>query len=302
MKMDKLPAPELPDWLAEDLPFERYLLNIDGRKIHVMEQGQGQAVLLLHGNPTWGYLYRKVAALLKDQNVRCIMPDLLGLGCSDKPRDGAVHTLNYHSFIIGQLIDVLELDSILFVGQDWGGPIGLRALADRADRTAGLVILNTVLGPPRPGFRPTLFHRFANAPLISTLFFRALAFPQAALHMAQGDKESIRGEVARAYRWPLKGLKNNVAPLALARMVPATMDHPSVEPLTRCQQFVEQFCQQDKPRAIVWGQRDPVLGKLLRRTQRIMNDPPCTATDAGHFLQEEVPGPIAEAVKFVANQ
>jgi cis-3-alkyl-4-acyloxetan-2-one decarboxylase len=297
MKLNKEPAPALPEWLSKELPFERYSLKINDYKIHVMEQGgTGQPVLLLHGNPTWGFLYRKVAKELKGSGMRLIMPDLLGLGLSSKPRDPGVHQLQNHANIIRQVIEALDLPPLIFVGQDWGGPIGLLALAQRPEKAAGMVILNTVLGPPKPGFKPTLFHRFAKAPLISSLFFRLLSFPQAVLHSAQGDRASIRGEVARAYKWPLSGLKNNVAPLALARMVPAALDHPSVEPLARCQAFVERYCEDDKPRAIVWGEKDPVLGKLLRRNRRIMKEPPTTMTQAGHFLQEEVPGPIADAI------
>ena len=75
------------------LPFERYTIEVDGHKLHVMEQGSGRPVLLLHGNPTWGFLYRKVAAELRNAGVRLVMPDLIGLGLSDKPRDPNAHTL-----------------------------------------------------------------------------------------------------------------------------------------------------------------------------------------------------------------
>jgi haloalkane dehalogenase len=191
----------------------------------------------------------------------------------------------------------MGLDRFVFVGHDWGGPIGLRALADRPERAAGLVLLNTVAGPPRPGSRPTAFHRFANVPLLSSIVFRLGGFPQRWLHRAQGDPSSIRGDVARAYRWPLRGLRNNLAPLALARMVPTSADHPSMEPLRRAQAFVEGF---RGPAAIVWGERDPVLARALGRVSRLLPDAPVTRTAGGHFLQEEVPEAIAAAVLDVA--
>src|SRR5688572_5702211 len=107
--MDRLPAPPLPDWLAKMLPFERYLVPVDGYRLHVMETGAGTPVVMLHGNPSWGFLYRKVAAALAGEPLRIILPDLLGLGLSDKPRDPRVHTLEMHARLIARLHDALGL-------------------------------------------------------------------------------------------------------------------------------------------------------------------------------------------------
>ncbi len=299
--MDRLPAPPLPDFIERQLPpsLSRYAVRVDGHRMHVMESGEGRPVLLLHGNPTWGFLYRKVVRELAREPLRLILPDLVGLGLSDKPRDASEHQLDQHAGWVGGLIDALELEGLIFVGQDWGGPIGLCALEPRRERLAGLVVLNTVLGPPRPGFRPTAFHRFARMPVLSDLAFRGLGFPQTALWTAQGDRGSIRGQVARAYRYPLRRFRDRVAPLALARMVPDTLQHPSVPALERCQALVESF---DGPAAIVWGDRDPVLGRVRRRIERLLPDAPVTRTRAGHFLQEEVPRDIANAVRDVASR
>jgi pimeloyl-ACP methyl ester carboxylesterase len=308
--MAKLPAPEMPGWLARELPFERYRLELgsnapSGQRLgrthqtHVMEAGDpaGKPVLMLHGNPTWGFLWRKVAGLLADSGLRLVMPDLLGLGFSEKPRDPCFHQLDYHAQLIAHLLDRLELSDLVFVGQDWGGPIGLRALAEQPARLRGLVLLNTVVGPPRPGFRPTAFHRFARLPVLSELAFRGLGFPQTALWSVQGDKRSIRGTVARAYRYPLRKWRDNVAPLALARMVPDDLEHPSVAALRRCQALIEQF---RGPTEIVWGDRDPVLGRVRTHVERLLPHARVTRTEAGHFLQEEVPEPIAQAIRRVS--
>lgn len=295
-----LPAPPLPDWIERQLPggFRRSLVDAGGYRMHVMEAGAGLPVLMLHGNPTWGFLYRRVAAELSRDPFRLVIPDLVGLGFSDRPRHVREHQIENHARWLGALLEALELKELVFVGQDWGGPIGLRALADRPGIVKGLVVLNTVVGPPRPGFRPTPFHRFARMPVVSDVAFRLLGFPQIALHRAQGDPASIRGDVARAYRYPLRGLARNSAPLALARMVPDSQEHPSIEPLRRCQAFVEAF---EGPGAIVWGDRDPVLGRLRSRIETLMPRARVTRTQAGHFLQEEVPREIAEAVRFVAG-
>jgi haloalkane dehalogenase len=299
------PPPPIPDWLGNQLPFARSSVDVGGWRMHVMSAGDGPAVLLLHGNPTWGFLWRRVAAALGDHRLRLVIPDLVGLGLSDKPRDARLHTIDGHALWLERLVEALALDRLVFVGHDWGGPIGLRMLANRPERTAGLVLLNTVAGPPRQSedgriaSRPTAFHRFANLPLLSTLAFRLLGLPQRALHLVQGDRRSIRGVVARAYRWPLRGLRNNVAPLALARLVPTTHEHPSMEPLRRVQAFVEGFA---GPAAIVWGERDPVLARALSRVSRLLPQAPVTRTPGGHFLQEEVPEAIAAAVLSVADQ
>lgn len=293
-------APLFPDWLDAMLPdgLRRYRIDVGGYLMHVMELGEGRPVLMLHGNPTWGFLYRRVASALAGQPLRLIMPDLIGLGFSDKPKDESAHQLDNHVGWVARLIEELDLRDLIFVGQDWGGPIGFGALRETTGRLGGLVILNTVPGPPKPGFRPTAFHRFARAPLVSDAAFRLLGFPQIALFAAQGDKRSIRGQVARAYRYPLRGLRNNLAPLALARMVPDRADHPSIPALARGRELLETW---DGPAAIVWGDRDPVLGSVRTAFERLLPQAAVTRTGAGHFLQEEVPEEIAAAIGTLAG-
>lgn len=280
------------------LPFDRYAVRIDGHRVHVMEHGdpKGRPVLLMHGNPTWGFLYRKVANELANDGLRLVMPDLVGLGYSDKP-DAGFHTLENHGRVMHGLLDALGLEDVILVGQDWGGPIGLLAIAPRPSRMAGLVVLNTVVGPPKPDFKPTPFHRFASLPIVPDVVFRLLGFPQrGGLARVQGDASSIEGLVARAYVEPLRGVRNNAAPLALARMAPGSMTHRSIAPLRTCEGVVTSF---RGPKAIVWGDRDPILGRLRTHMERLMPDAKVTRTNAGHFLQEEVPGAIAAAIRDV---
>ncbi|MCB9662709.1 MAG: alpha/beta fold hydrolase [Alphaproteobacteria bacterium] len=296
--MDLLPAPPLPDRIARQLPpgVRRHTVRVGDHALHLMEAGEGRPVLLMHGNPTWSFLYRKVFAALAGEPLRLIAPDLVGLGLSDRV-PGRWHTLERHGAVIADLVAGLDLRDVVLVGQDWGGPIGLHAFVRQRERLAGLVVLNTVIGPPRPGFRPTAFHRFARTPVVSDLAFRLGAFPQRALHTAQGDRASIRGEVAWAYRWPLRGLARNAAPLALARMVPDREAHPTVPALREVGELVAGWT---GPAAIVWGDRDPVLGRLRRHVERTLPHASVRATQAGHFLQEEVPEDIAAAVREVA--
>jgi haloalkane dehalogenase len=245
----------------------------------------------VHGNPTWGFLYRKVATALAGHPVRVIMPDLLGLGFSDRPT--LPHTLESHIDWFGSLIDVLDLDDVVLVVQDWGGAIGVGAMLDRPERLTGMVVLNTALSEPKPDFKPTVFHRFGRMPIISDVAFRLIGFPQIALGPAQGDRSSISGEVARAYRYPLRNRRTNQAPLEVTRMVPDSLNHPTVPALRRIGQFVREY---QGPAEIVWGDRDPVLGRVRNHISRMLPQAPVTRTQAGHFLQEEVPEEIARAI------
>jgi len=151
--------------------------------------------------------------------------------------------------------------------------------------------------PRRP--RGTLFHRLSRLPVVSDFVYRVLGFPQIILHRVQGDPASIRGDVARAYRWPLRRLRDRVAPLALARMVPSSPDHPSVPALARGEAWAREF---QGPMALVWGMRDPILARALKRHEEAFPRATVRRTEAGHFLQEEVPEAIAEAIREVAWQ
>jgi pimeloyl-ACP methyl ester carboxylesterase len=294
--VEKLPAPDLPDWLEEQLPFERYMIEVsDGLRVHVMEQGEGAPVLLFHGNPTWGYLYRHVAAELVGEPFRLIMPDLIGFGFSDRASHRRDYNLANHTRWMGELVGSLELESATFVVQDWGGPIGLHVAHQHPGLMTSLVVMNTSISSPKPGFKPTLFHRVFSTRL-GEWAARWFSLPHAAMHLAQGDRRSIGRSVRRAYTYPLKGPGGHEAVVEAVRMVPHDMDHPSIPFLEEAGRAAESF---DGPKAIVWGDKDPVLGKLRRRVTRQLPDAEVTVTDAGHFLQEEVPTEIAAAIRSV---
>lgn len=299
----RLEPPPLPGWLAAGLPFDRGAYRLArgpdaGRRVHFVDHGPRDArpVVMLHGNPTWCYLWRRVIARLPE--LRCVAPDLLGLGLSDRLPRLADHTPERHAGAVAELVEALDLSGAVLVVQDWGGPIGAIAGTLAPGRFAGLVLANTAVLLPEK-LRGTFFHRFARRPVVSDLAFRVLGFPQRSLHRAQGDPESIRGTTARAYRWPLRRFRDRVAPLALARMVPDGEDHPSVPALRRGDAWVRDF---EGPVALVWGTEDPILGRALRRHQEAFPDAPLTRTPAGHFLQEEVPDDLAEAVRDIARR
>lgn len=262
-----------------------------------MEQGEGHPVLLFHGNPSWGYLYRKVAAELRGEPFRVIMPDLVGFGFSDRAPGLDDYTLASHAKWIGEFVETLDVDRATFVIQDWGGPIGLLAAHQHPSLMSGLVVLNTSIGAPKPGFKPTLFHRVFST-WVGEALSKWLSLPQSAMWIAQGDRSSIRGVVRKSYAYPLRGRNGHEAVVGLVRMVPDTMEHPSVPLLQTAGETAMSF---GGPKAIVWGDRDPVLGKLRRRVSRQLPDAEVTVTEAGHFLQEQVPAEIAAAIRSVSS-
>lgn len=289
----------LPGWLTAQLgDLAQHRIATGDKEMAWLERGEGRTVVFLHGNPTWGFLWRQVMLSLDPKSFRCLAPDLMGLGFSSRIA-ASEHTLEAHAAWFGAWLDAMKLRNVIVVAQDWGGPIALRALADRPGLAAAIVLSNTVAGPPRADARPTFFHRFAHSRGLADLVFRLGGFPQRTLWMAQHDRSSISGDVARAYLYPLPGLANNAAPLALARMVPLGPDHPSLASLARCRDFMASFA---GPIELVWGVRDPILGRVIGHLERTFPEARVSRHEAGHFSPEEIPGPIADAVRSAASR
>jgi cis-3-alkyl-4-acyloxetan-2-one decarboxylase len=292
---------ELPPFIARAYPFRSHWLHLPtGERMHYVDEGAGRPVLLLHGNPTWSFLYRKVIAALRGGAggpFRTVAPDLLGLGLSDKPRSLSAHSLRRHGEAVLALVERLDLRDVVLVVQDWGGPVGAWMAAHAGGRVTGLVVMNTsVLAPT--SFRTTAFHRFARLPVVSDVAFRLLGFPLGVLGRTQADPRSISGDVQRAYRWPLRRVRDRAAPLAMARMVPSATDHPSLPALREGEAWVRAF---QGPVELVWGVKDPILGRALRRHREALPHARVTELPAGHFLQEEKPEEIAAAIRRAAE-
>jgi haloalkane dehalogenase len=253
---------------------------------------------MLHGNPTWSFLWRKVIARVAPNGVRVIAPDLLGLGLSDKPRDFAAHTLDNHVSTMLRLVEALDLDDITIAGQDWGGPIAAGVAARAPHRVRGAVFGNTAVLRPKSPIRTTWFHRLSHVPVVSNVVFRGFNFPIPILPRVQGDPKSIGRFERRAYGYPLRRFRDRIAPLALARMVPNLPDHPSLRVLDETEGWARAF---RGPVALVWGLRDPILGRALHRMRQTFPHARVTETQAGHFLQEEVPDELAAAILDVTK-
>jgi len=289
----------LPPFIARQFPFPSHFERTRLGRMHYVDQGrvQDRPVLLVHGNPTWSFLWRKVLGGLAGSPLRVVAPDLIGLGLSDKPRSVAAHTLRGHGGALLELVERLDLRDVVLGVQDWGGPMGAWMAARSGGRVTGLVVMNTSVLLPR-SFKATAFHRFSHLPVVSDVAFRLLNFPVPVLGRTQGDARSISGDVARAYAWPLRRVVDRAAPLALARMVPNGPEHPTVAELVEGDAWLRGF---KGPAELVWGLKDPILGRALKRHREALPHARVTETQAGHFLQEEVPDAIVAALQRVAG-
>ena len=195
-----------------------------------------------------------------------------------------------------QNFKTIKEDSIGLVIHDWGGMIGVAGAMRAGKKIDGLVVMNTSVTAPRDGFNPTWFHNLSQMPIISDLLFRIFNFPQSYLSLFEGIPNSYSKEDLKSYKYPFRKFKDNVGPLALARMVPNNMSHPSVA----IEKEVENFLQSYKgPAEIVWGMNDSVMWKLRRRTERLIPQAKTVNTDAGHFVQQESPEKVIESMKNV---
>ncbi|MHC4819918.1 MAG: alpha/beta fold hydrolase [Planctomycetota bacterium] len=291
----------LPDYAAALVTpdYESYLVEVEpGIKIHVLEVGTGYPVYLQHGNPTSGFLYRKVAAELPTDRLRLVMPTLVGLGFSSKI-PASEHRLENHVRWMSAALAQLGLDELVFVSQDWGGPVGMGALARMPGVLQGLVVMNTGFNAPREQRDISRLHALVKTPILGELLTERLNPGMEGLRNVQGDPDSITPEVMELYGRPIAESGNAKARLAMMRMVPDGPDHPSSAPQREVERYVETL---DVPVEIVWGTNDPILGPALEFMKANFPDAPVTETEAGHFLQEEVPDVIARAILDVVAE
>ena len=292
----------LPDYAAAVVSddYKSYFIEVEpGIKIHVLEIGQGYPIYLQHGNPTTGLLYRKVAELLPLDRVRVIMPTMVGLGFSTKV-PASEHTLYNHMRWMNRVLTTLDLTEVVYAGQDWGGPVGMGALSLSPGVLKGVLVMNTGFRAPRKPMDLSRAHALVKTPLVGELVVEALSpvfFTR--LAQVQGDPATMPPEVMDLYRRPLEDSGNGKATLALMRMVADGPDHASSPALGDIERYVEGL---DIPAELVWGMNDPILGRGLPFMQKMFPTAPVTETEAGHFLQEEVPEIIAAALLRIVDK
>jgi haloalkane dehalogenase len=239
-----------------------------------------------------------VVEQLPIDRLRLIMPTLVGLGFSSKV-PASRHTLKNHIRWINSVLVKLKLTELVYVGQDWGGPVGMGALALSPELLKGAVLLNTGFSAPTENVDVSRAHAAVKTPIVGELILEVFSSIFEQLHRIQGDPDSISTDVAELYGRPVLESGNSKAPLAMMRMVSDGPDHPS----TAAMRIIEKYIQGlDIPAEIVWGMKDPILGRLLPMMKRNFPGAPVTETKGGHFLQEEFPVEIAASLLRIIDQ
>ncbi|HWC31687.1 MAG TPA: alpha/beta fold hydrolase [Actinomycetota bacterium] len=281
------------DWSGE-FPFEpRFAEVTQDVRLHYVEEGDGEPVLMLHGNPTWSFLYRKIIPAVAAAGFRAVAVDHMGFGRSDRPSGHERYTMRVHVENLLGFIRALDLRGITLVMQDWGGPIGFGAAVEEPDRIARLVILNTGVGV-FPSGTPMPFHEpFRTRGLGEMLALGANLFVEA---MFGGMRpESATPLVAEAYRAPFPDYYSRVPILAFTRDVPIGHEHPTAPYM---KEVADRLPSLERPTLVVWGMRDRTFPPMLLDVWRARypHAEVLELPEARHYLQEDEPEAISTAI------
>jgi haloalkane dehalogenase len=269
-----------PDDQFVDLPgfgFEpRYLMH-DELRMHYIDEGRGEPILLLHGEPTWSFLYRKVIGELQG-SFRCVAPDYFGFGRSDKPVDRDWYSYDRHYESIAAFVEQLDLQGLTVVVQDWGGPIGFRLCVEQRDRIARLVVLNTGIGARAPNEEWLRFQAFMR---------RVDLDIDAAQLLRLSLVQPVDDTVLAAYNAPFPTRESRTGIAAFPELVATTSDHPSAAAMLSVRDRLRSF---DAPALVLFSDSDPIFSRhaaeaIAELLPNAELDPPVEG--AGHFLQED---------------
>jgi haloalkane dehalogenase len=279
-----------PDERFENLPgyaYEPNYVEVDGLRLHHIDEGSGPTVLCFHGEPSWSYLYRHMLDRLVETGHRVVCPDLVGFGRSDKPTDREWYTVVRHMETAAAHLDHVELDDVTVVVQDWGGAIGLRWATEHADQVGRLVILNTGLFTGRVSKGFMAWRNFAE---------RTPDLPVGMI--IQGATTTDRpDDVVAAYEAPFPNPESKAGAQQFPLLVPLTEDEPGVTEMREVQAALAEW---DKPALVAFSDTDPVFP--YPKAGEVFTDLIPTAGEqvriegAAHFLQEDRGTEIADAM------
>jgi pimeloyl-ACP methyl ester carboxylesterase len=279
------PALQIPAWLQQLYPFSPHnFLTPQGARMSYVDEGPRvkEAVLMLHGNPTWSFFYRDLIRDLSP-NVRCIAPDHIGMGLSDKP-EAYDYTLARRVADVAALIESLGLKRVHLVVHDWGGAIGFGLAAQRPELIGKITILNTAAFVSQRIPRRISICRW---PLLGPFLVRALnGFAGPATWMSVHQRKLSHDE-KRAYLFPYGNWADRVAVSAFVQDIPLEADHVSRSTLTAIERSLAQFTKH--PKLIVWGARDFCFNAhFLKRWIQIFPEAELVELkDAGHYVLED---------------
>jgi haloalkane dehalogenase len=263
-------------------PFEPHYLDVDGLRVHTVDEGPRDAapVLLLHGEPSWSYLYRTMIPVLTAAGHRAVAPDLVGFGRSDKPAHREDYTYQRHVDWMHATVDALDLHDITLVCQDWGGLIGLRLVADMPDRFARVVAANTFLptGDHDPG--PT-FHAWRRYSQETPRFHVGGI-------VKGGCVRKLSADVIAAYDAPFPDDSYTAGARQFPVLVPVTRDDPAAAPNRAAWDVLHRW---DRPFLCAFSDSDPITAGADRVFRKLIpgaeGQPHTVIENAGHFLQED---------------
>jgi haloalkane dehalogenase len=288
---------ELPAWLGRIYPFAPKSLDCGSARMSYVDEGPrvDEAVVLVHGNPTWSFHYRELIGSLVAAGMRCVAPDHVGMGLSDKPQDYP-YRLETHIANLTKLIGSLGLRRVHLVVHDWGGAIGFGWAVRHPDLVGRIVILNTAAFPaPRMPFRIGL----CRVPLIGEAFVRGLnGFAWPATWMAV--KRPLSPEVKQGYLFPYDSWKNRIAVARFVGDIPMNSRHPTMKVLEHVAAGLAQF--RSHPIRIVWGGADFCFNDwFFKRWQAVFPEARTQyLAGAGHYVIEDAgPEVVPGTVEFL---
>jgi haloalkane dehalogenase len=270
-----------PDERFEGLPecpFAPHYRELDGLRLAHIDEGEGEPVVFVHGEPTWSYLWRKLIPPVIDAGYRCIAPDHAGFGRSDKPTDLGWYSYDRHCELFAELLEHLDLRAATVVVHDWGGPIGLRAAIEQPDRVARMVIMDTGLftGEQPMSDAWKAFRDFVE---------RTEDLPVGFL-VKGATARGMSDDVQAAYEAPFPAPDSKAGARAFPLMLPTSPDMPGAAAGKR---VLEALRTDARPKLCLWADSDPIIPfKVGERFAAAVNaDPPEKIENASHFLQED---------------
>lgn len=275
---------------AAEYPFEPHFLDLGGHALHYLDEGprDGEPLLFLHGNPTWSFLWRNLIRALSSR-YRCIAPDHLGCGLSDKPQDWG-YRLAQHIDNVERLADELGLERITLLVHDWGGAIGFGLAARRPGRIARAVVMNTAAFT---GGRAPLRIRACRTPLLGSLAVRGLnAFARAATVMA--TERGLAPSARRGLLAPYSSWSERIATLRFVEDIPLAPGHPSWDTLIEIERSLPRV--RELPMCLIWGERDWCFTPAFRAEweRRFPQAEVHKVERAGHWVTEDAPAEVLE--------